>query len=131
MTEYISKLKSYFEKEPKVVMAFLFGSVAKGRQINESDVDLAVWLKDGYSLKDTNKIWRDAEILIGKNIDLIALNQARPTIGWAALRGEPIVIKNYRLYLRKMLEFSSEAEDFQEFVLDFWNLRKKLKGTFA
>lgn len=131
MTEYIQKLKSYFENEPKVVMAFLFGSAAKGREMKESDVDLGVWIEDGYSLDDVNKIWKDAEILIGKNIDLIVLNQARPTIGWSALRGKPIIIKDYRLYLRKMLEISSEAEDFQEFVLDFWNLRKKLKGTFA
>ena len=39
------KLKDYFEKRDDVVMAFLFGSFAKGQEIYDSDVDVAVYFK--------------------------------------------------------------------------------------
>jgi len=41
--EKIEELKIFFEKEPSVVMAFLFGSMGKGKEREISDCDIAVY----------------------------------------------------------------------------------------
>lgn len=131
MQEIIEKLRSFFEGEKGILMAFLFGSVASGREIPESDVDVAVWFGKEYNIHDVNKLQREIENLLHRNVDLIVLDQARPAIAWAAMRGKSLVIRDYRLYLVKLLDFSREAEDFQNFIFDLWNLRRKLRGSFA
>jgi len=106
-------------------MAFLFGSVSKNKQISESDIDVAVWLKDGYTTDEIDKLWNELELLLHKSVDLIVLNQAYPTVAWSAMRGEKIIIRDYKLFIAKMLEISTEAEDMQDFVIDLFKLREK------
>jgi predicted nucleotidyltransferase len=127
--ETIEKLTKYFENHEMVQMAFLFGSAAKGREIAESDKDIAVWLKDKYTFEEVSKIWSDLENLLHCSVDLIVLNQARPTIAWSALRGESLVIKNSQLYFSKLLEISREAEDMQDFIIDLFRRREKVRGS--
>lgn len=112
-------------------MAFLFGSAAAEREISESDVDVAVWFGKDYTIEEVGKLQSGIESLLHRNVDLIVLNHARPTIAWAAMRGKALIIRNYRLYLRKMLDFSLEAEDFRSFIFELWALRRKLRGEFA
>ncbi|PIS29918.1 nucleotidyltransferase domain-containing protein [Candidatus Saganbacteria bacterium CG08_land_8_20_14_0_20_45_16] len=131
MALIFDQLRSFFVAKEKISMAFLFGSVATGKELAESDVDVAVWFDGKYTLKEVDQLWLEIETCIHREVDLIVLNQARPTVAWAALRGKPLSIKNYRLYLNKMLDFSREAEDFQNFIFDFWNLRRKIRGALA
>ena len=42
----IKLLKKYFEKKQEILLAFLFGSFAKGFQMKESDLDMGVYLKN-------------------------------------------------------------------------------------
>lgn len=122
----IKQLKTYFLENKNVEMAFLFGSQTKGRATTESDFDIAVWLiKDNQ--KEITKIWDELEDLLKRNVDLIVLNSASPTISWTALRGIPLLIRNQRFYLEYMLDVSREAQDFQEFIIDLWELRKKYR----
>jgi predicted nucleotidyltransferase len=127
MQKIVEKLKSFFEKEKQIQMAFLFGSAAIGREISESDVDVAVWFKNKYSMKDVNRLQDEIEDLLHRNLDLIVLNQARPTIAWAAMRGKPLIIRDYRLFFSKLVEISVEAEDIQDFVIDLFWLREKAR----
>ena len=113
-------------------MAFLFGSAAKGREIPESDVDVAVWFEKEYSLKEVDALQGGIEDLLHKNVDLIVLNSARPTIAWAAMRGKPLFIRDYRLFFSQLLEISMEAEDIQDFAIDLFQRREKArKGESA
>ncbi|MGB9613323.1 MAG: type VII toxin-antitoxin system MntA family adenylyltransferase antitoxin [Candidatus Margulisiibacteriota bacterium] len=131
MNGLLEILKSYFEKKSEISMAFLFGSAAGERLIPESDADVAVWFAVDYTLDDVNRLQMEIEQLLHRNVDLIVLNSARPTIAWEAIRGKPLLIRSYRLYLRKLLEFSTEAEDFTNFILDLWSWRRRLRGAFA
>jgi predicted nucleotidyltransferase len=131
MQEIADKLKSFFADKNNVSMAFLFGSAAADRLIPESDVDVAVWLNGNYTLDDVNKLQSEIADMVKRNIDLIDLNTARPTVAWAAMRGKPLIIRNYRLYLNKLLDFSREAEDFRNFIFDLWGMRRKLRGSFS
>lgn len=127
----IDKLRAFFELKNEIQMAFLFGSAATGREIQESDVDVAVWIKEGYSLDVIGKLQGEIELLLHRDVDLIVLNSARPTVAWAAMQGKSLIIRDYKLYFRKMLDFSAEAEDFRNFIFELWALRRKLRGEFA
>ncbi|EGD50225.1 DNA polymerase beta domain protein region [Thermoanaerobacter ethanolicus JW 200] len=68
-------------------MAFLFGSVAKGKATKESDIDIAVYLKE-YDEKFVYGLWNELEDLLKRDVDLIVLNIANATVAWEALRGK-------------------------------------------
>ena len=131
MEDIVNQLKAFFESETAISMAFLFGSAAAGREIEESDVDVAVWFHNAPSLDNVSALQGKLESLLHRNVDLIVLNSARPTIAWEAMRGKQLLIRDYRLYLRKLLDFSLEAEDFRNFLFEMWAMRRKLRGEFA
>lgn len=118
-----SLLTEYFASRENVLMAFLFGSAAKGTQRADSDIDVAVYFAEGFSQKDVNHLWNELEALLQRDVDLLVLNRDNPTVAWSAIRGVPLLIRDYRLYLEYMLEVSREAEDFQDFIIDLWRMR--------
>ena len=124
-----SRLKSVFPEQPIVSMAFLFGSQAKGKTGPESDVDIAVYLEPGYTLQGVYELWNALEDMLRKKVDLLLLNDAPPLLAWSALKGKRLFIREHDFYVRYMLDVSREAEDFQEYVLDWWRWRMKIKGA--
>jgi len=62
-----------------------------------------------------------------KEIDLLVLNHAIPTVAWEAIRGIPLAIKDRNLYLSLILELSWEATDLIERNIDMWRLREEVK----
>lgn len=124
----IEKLKEYFNSKEEVILAFLFGSVATKKQRNDSDIDIAIWLKDPDNMDIIDKIWFDLELMFNKPVELLRLNYASPTICWSALKEIPLVIKDYRLYFKLVINISSEAEDIQYFIFDLWKLHRKIIG---
>ena len=132
----ISALRDYFKKREDVLMAFLFGSWIKDRESGESDIDIAVYLKpkrnilewqsDNY-YESEHQIWREIEKIVKKEVDLIVLNRASPTIADSALKGIPIIIKDRKFYMDFLLRITSEAIDFREWVEAFWMEKEKRK----
>lgn len=127
-------LKEYFEKRDDILMAFLFGSHAKGTTHSESDVDIAVYFRPGgnaleweeFDVKydEEDEIWLSLEKLLRRNVDLIVLNRARSWIASSAIHGRPIIIKDRGLYLDFMLRVTSEAEDYREMIEDYWKIKQ-------
>jgi len=126
--EKVNKLKNYLEKEEDIVLAFLFGSYAKNKEREISDVDIGIYTARKWDLKKFHKVWDKLEEILGKNVDLIIMNEARETIVWEALRGIPLKIKDKKFYYEYMLKVSREAEDFADFVIDFYRWREKVKN---
>ena len=120
------QLKTYCERESEILFGFLFGSLAAELTSQESDIDIAIYLKkEGSKLE--NKIQADLESILKKEVDLIILNRCPATIAWTALRkGIPLTIEDRGLYLDFMLEVSSEAEDFIDFNLDTYRRKNAL-----
>ncbi|MDK2806270.1 nucleotidyltransferase domain-containing protein [Thermoanaerobacterium sp. CMT5567-10] len=127
---YLSILKEFFKDREDIIMAFLFGSVAKGKSMKESDIDIAVYFKN-YDEKLVFKLWNDLEDLLKKDVDLVVLNIANATIAWEALRGKKIVVNDENFYLNYMLNVSMEAEDFREVVLDIYKIRQERRKINA
>lgn len=132
----IAKLKKYFEKREDVVMAFLFGSQAKERAHSGSDWDIAVyfkpevekveWEEHGREYPEEDRVWSDcADILKTDNVDFIVLNRATASIADAAIRGIPLVVKDWGTWLRFMLIITRQAEDYRQFVDEFYAISQR------
>jgi uncharacterized protein YutE (UPF0331/DUF86 family)/predicted nucleotidyltransferase len=139
--EKVWLLRNYFSERADVSAAFIFGSYVKGNATSESDFDVAVYFKpEGEAVeweetklyREEDKVWRDVEKLVGLRTDLVVLNRAPSTLASSVLQeGEPIVIKDRSLYLRFLLTVSSAAENFREFVDDFWEIKERTKSLSA
>jgi predicted nucleotidyltransferase len=122
----IEILKKYFQKEPSVILAFLFGSFAKGRGLAESDFDIAVYLKDKKKEED---IWFEITKILEKSVDLVSLKEAPAILVSNIFKtGIPLVIKDKKIYWQLYLKKSTEAEDFLKFLEDFWKIKKRAKS---
>ena len=115
-------------------MAFIFGSVAADSAGSESDLDIATYFNPTAQHKiewesqiqypTEDKIWFDLERLTGKEVDLLVLNRAPVTIVDTILReGRPLFIRDRKVYLELLLRASREAEDYRDFIEDFWKIK--------
>ena len=135
LEEKLPLLKAYFAKQPEIIMAFVFGSAVRGQETQESDVDIAVYFKpvgrsleweEQYEYVREDEIWGEVEKIVGKRTDLVILNRAPSTLAYSVLQdGKVIVVKDLGLYWRFFLLISSAAEDFREFVKDFWTIKQR------
>ncbi|MBU3925481.1 DUF86 domain-containing protein [Patescibacteria group bacterium] len=135
----IELLKKYFSERKDVLMAFVFGSQAKGRSTRISDWDIAAYFESlragGIELESDrdylreSEVWGDlVKILETDNVDFIVLNRAPASVAAAAVaRGLPLVIKDRRIYLEFMLAATMEAEDYRktakEYAQVYWRSR--------
>ncbi len=78
--EKIEHVKEYFKKQP-VLKAYLFGSVAKNQDSEQSDIDILVELD--YSKRIGLKFVQmklDLEKLLQKKVDLVSAESLSPYI---------------------------------------------------
>ncbi|MBI5185371.1 MAG: nucleotidyltransferase domain-containing protein [Nitrospinae bacterium] len=121
----LKPLKAYFEKEPSAILAFLFGSHSRGLEMEGSDFDIAVFLKD----KGSGRIGLDVAGIVEKEVDLVRLNEAPATLISNVIKtGIPLAIKDRKLYWDLYLKASMESEDFLGFMEDFWRIYKRSKS---
>ncbi len=98
--EIVVRLRAYFEEREEVVVAYLFGSVARGRAGKLSDIDVAI-LVDESLIRPVRYGYR-ADILtdlMGRlhtnKVDLVVLNKVSPLLAHEAVRnGELIFCRN-------------------------------------
>lgn len=64
----------------------VFGSVARGQEQDESDIDFLVSLKPGRSLLDLARLELRLEQLLGHPVDVVTINGLREPIRSIALR---------------------------------------------
>lgn len=136
--EIVEQLTHYFEKEPSVLMAFLFGSRAIGTERASSDWDVAVYFKPVEYMEteieieypDEDRIWSAlVDILETDDADMVVLNRVRSPLVYNVLRkGTPLVIKDRRLYIDLLCKVSYEATDWWDFVSDYWQISEKAKS---
>lgn len=130
--EIIQQLKEYFEQRDDIVMAFVFGSQAKGYARARSDWDVGIYfspqsvqdpeLEVDREYPESHRIWGDVEQIVGTDVDLVVLNRASATVAWAAMRGIPLVIKKRGVYLRFLLQVSHEANAWYDTAHDYYEV---------
>jgi predicted nucleotidyltransferase len=123
----IDKLKHYFQNRDDIAFAFLYGSYAKNRAAKISDVDIAVYFypenrhpieyEEEIFYDGEDKIWDDLETMLNKDVELLVLNRAFPVVADSAIKGIPIVIKDWDLYFDFKETIFWEAGDFMDFII--------------
>ena len=131
-TEIISLLRPYFRKREDVAFSLLFGSGARSRLREQSDIDIAIyffpecprdieWEETRKSYPQETRIALDLEGILGKDVDLIVLNKARVTLADEIVRkGTKIHVRDKGLLLDFLCTISDEAEWTRNFVIDYY-----------
>lgn len=133
----IDALKRYFENRKDVAFAFLFGSHARGTATKLSDVDIAVYFypKERHPVEYEEEIFYDGEHeicfeierILKKEVELLVLNRVSSSVAASAIRGIPLAINDWGLYLDFMLIVTTEAEDFMDFIINDYAERALLE----
>ena len=123
----IKNLKEYFLSRKDVAFSFLYGSQTRGTATKLSDVDIAVYFypprrhpiefQEEIYYKGENEIWTDLERFLKREVELLILNRVPATIAASAIRGIPLAIHDWGLYLDFMQVVTDEAEGFMDFMI--------------
>jgi len=138
----IEQLKEYFAEQPAIVLAFLFGSYATGRAMEESDFDVGIYVKNYPATsvfelrgrpekvrKIESGIGRGITRIVDKDVNLIIMNKAPASLVSNIFKtGIPLAVKDKKLYWELYLKVSSEAEDFLRFLIDFRRIKQEAKS---
>jgi predicted nucleotidyltransferase len=130
------RLRGYFATRHEVPFAFLYGSHARGTATKRSDADIAVYFhprrrhpvefEEEVFYPAENEIWGDLDRLLGKEVELLVLNRAPAMVAVSAIKGIPLIIRDWNLYLDFFEIATDVAEDFAEFVINDYKERAGL-----
>jgi predicted nucleotidyltransferase len=125
--DLIRRLRAYFGKRHDIAFSFLYGSYSKGSPFALSDVDIAIYFypevrrpiefERPLFYKEEGEIWADLEEIVEKEVELLVLNRAPSTISSTAIKGLPILIRDWGLFLDFMEVVTSEGVDYREFLI--------------
>lgn len=112
---------------------FLFGSRSKGLERNLSDYDVAVYFnpenprmiefEENKVYPLSHKIWDDLDSILKREVDLLVLNNANVSLAAEIVtKGTPIIIKNRNIYLKFMLLVTDLAEDWRNFIHEYYQI---------
>ena len=109
-----------------VLQIVLFGSVSRGEDTLRSDVDIAVYFypekrhpiqfEEEVFYKGEDDIWAELERMLHKEVELLVLNRVSSSVAASAIRGIPLAINDWGLYIDFMEVVTEEAEDFREMI---------------
>ena len=91
--EVIEKFRGYFETQHWASKAWLFGSVARGDNTPDSDIDICIDIPTDvtFSLFDLAEIQHQLQIIANKKVDVVMLGGLRPAMK-ARIEKEMILI---------------------------------------
>lgn len=134
----LNQLQQLFAQHPDVAFAMLFGSAASGRQVAESDVDIAVYFVPdaGIDLERPDarfaseaKLWAASEEICGREVDFVVLNRAPATVAAAALlTGHRLALNHPGLYRAYFNAVTSLAEEERAFAEDYIRVRRRSRS---
>ena len=78
ISHLLPDVREYLNKHPKVVFAYLFGGLVRGRVSPLSDVDIAIYTVDGADIvqEKLEILGKLNELLKTDEVDLVVLNTA-------------------------------------------------------
>lgn len=119
--EILPKANYFLENYQKVIFAYLFGSLARDKALPLSDIDIAIYLKEGadFSQEKMTILRNLMDILGTEEIDLVLLNIAPLTLKARIVGNKKILVDKdpflrhsfESLVLREYFDFSKKEED--------------------
>jgi len=126
LEDKIKNLAAFFESEKRVLVAYLFGSYARGLETPQSDVDIAVLLSEipEKALEYYLHLERRLAEVLENDVDLVFLNDAPPLLKYQVIKyGRLLFSRDERV--RVMFEAKSLCE-----YLDFSRALKRYDECF-
>ncbi|HHT9129116.1 MAG TPA: type VII toxin-antitoxin system MntA family adenylyltransferase antitoxin [Candidatus Wujingus californicus] len=124
INKLLPKAKEYLNTHPKVVFAYLFGSIAKDKLSPLSDVDIAIYLSEESDIaqEKMETLGKLMELLETDEIDLIILNTASLPLAARIIENKVILVDKKpflrhtfeSLILREYFDFSRKEMDILE-----------------
>jgi predicted nucleotidyltransferase len=110
-----AQLKGVFAQFPAIVLVVLFGSVAKGSQRADSDLDIAVAAKQVLAVNEKIALVGALAESTGRTIDLIDLHMAAEPLLGQILRHGRRVLGSDTLYGELISQHVFEQADFMPY----------------
>ena len=123
--ELIGRLRAVLIREEDVRSAWLFGSVVRGEDRTDSDIDVAVWMQSRPDFERFSTLQLRLEQAIHRPVDLLVLNDCNPLVAREAVRGIPLLTRNDYAEMEFILDLDRQAEDFLAFLASFWEERRR------
>jgi predicted nucleotidyltransferase len=118
--DFLPQVVDFLKNRQKVVFSYLFGSLAQDKVLPLSDIDIAIYLKEGVDLdKEKMSILQNLIDLLGtEEIDLVLLNTAPLTLKARIVENKKILVDKEpflrhsfeSLVLREYFDFSKKEE---------------------
>lgn len=78
----VDRLRDFLKKDPDIELGILFGSMARGKVLAESDVDLALQKADPMSAEEKMALIEQIALITGRSVDLVDLRTVgEPLLG--------------------------------------------------
>jgi len=124
------KVVEFLSKQERVKLAYLFGSVAEGKEGKLSDVDLAVFLDESLSKKEIlnlqlKVISELTSILKTDKVDLTVMNNAPLLLKYNIIKHGKILKQDIEIKIRVESEILSDYLDMKYFIDRHTNLAIK------
>lgn len=124
ISHLLPNVREYLNKHPKVVFAYLFGGLARGRISPLSDVDIAIYTEDRADIvhEKLEILGRLNELLKTNEVDLVVLNTAPLPLAARIIKNKIILVDKMpftrhafeSLILREYFDFSRKEMDIFE-----------------
>jgi len=107
-----NKIKRFLEKDKDILFAYLYGSYITGITHPESDIDLAIYLKEGdtaYYLEKDNELLGNLPVALGNDkIDIRILNVIPFLLKFKIIREGQLLFSQDE---QKRIDFETEVMD--------------------
>ena len=105
-------LGDYFRNREEILLAFMFGSAVSERLTEKSDLDIAVLFNSTPDFSLLVKIRDEISECMGREIDLVVLNDASPVIRMQVLKnGKLLKNKDSVIYSNFFVKTVKEYDD--------------------
>ena len=106
------KIKYVMARHPSVSLAILFGSMAKDRARNDSDLDIAVASSSPLTAQTHIAIIEDLALAVGRPVDLIDLDRTHnPLLQQILTKGRRVLCQDRTRYAELLLRMVYEEAD--------------------
>ena len=130
----LPNVREYLNKHPKVVFAYLFGGLARGRISPLSDVDIAIYTVDGADIvqEKLEMLGKLNELLKTDEVDLVVLNMAPLPLAARIIKNK-IILVDKMPFTRHAFEslIMREYFDFSRKEMHIFERRYKLVGLIS
>jgi len=112
LNDVIPKLKQILERDSRIKIAVIFGSILYEGPVR--DIDVAVYSNPPLSLKEVLLLSDELERAINVPVDLVPLDRVDPRLQYRILmEGLPIVVRDKNLYDKLILLALGQIQDME------------------